>query len=136
LTQRSAITVGNGHVTGVRRAARTPRQKQQENNRVISVLVLIVLIIVVAIGVHLFDLATASPYGDGYQWGEANTVGVISKTAPSCSRSEMVSSRGVDDPNFIFNKPVGDDKPSDNFAQWHSGCEAAAKSVIADFNST
>jgi hypothetical protein len=43
----------------------------------------------------------------------------------------MVSSGQIDDPNFIFDKPQGDNKPNDNFAQWHAGCEAGAQDILA-----
>jgi hypothetical protein len=133
LSQRSAINVGNAHVKGARRAGRTPQQKRQDDIRTKIVLVIVVLAIVVAIGVHFFDVATRNAYNDGYQWGEANT---IHTTAPSCSQSEMASSGDVSDSNFIFTKPQGDDKPNDNFSQWHHGCEVAAKNDIAEYNSS
>jgi hypothetical protein len=74
-------------------------------------------------------------YNDGYEWGMAETVGIIMKTAPSCSQTEMVSSGPVSDPNFIFNKPQGADEPSDDFAQWSAGCKAGAQQTIQSFNS-
>jgi hypothetical protein len=74
-------------------------------------------------------------YNDGYEWGMANTVGMIMKTAPSCSQTEMVSSGSVDDPNFFINKPQGADEPNDDFAQWSAGCEAGAQQIIQSFNS-
>jgi len=92
------------------------------------------LVIVIAIIVHFVNAATRTSYDDGYQWGQAETVGIISKTAPSCSRLEMVSNSPVDDPNFVYNKPAGANEPNDNFAQWHAGCEAGAQKTIQDFN--
>jgi hypothetical protein len=75
-------------------------------------------------------------YQDGYQWGQVNTVGIFDKTEPSCLQEEMASNNPVGDPNFIITKPVGDDKPNDNFAQWQVGCEAGAAQVVKEFNST
>ena len=96
-------------------------------------LLLVLLVMAVVLGVGLAQ--GHSSYNDGYQWGEANTIGILSKTAPSCSQSEMVSSGEVNDSNFIFNKPEGDNEPKDNYVKWQAGCEAAARSVIANFNS-
>ena len=100
------------------------------------VLSLITTVIAIAVGVHVYAVATRSSYSEGYQWGQANTIGYLSKTAPSCSRSEMASSRAITDPNFAYNKPIGNGLPNGNFAQWQAGCEAGAKSVIASFNSS
>jgi hypothetical protein len=74
-------------------------------------------------------------YNDGYEWGMVETVGIIVKTAPNCSQTEMVSSGPVDDPNFFYNKPSGADEPNDDFAQWSAGCKAGAQKTIQDFNS-
>ncbi len=93
---------------------------------------LLSLLATIVIEVSLSHHATHSSYNDGYAWGEANTIGVLGKTAPSCSLSEMTSSTEVDDPNFIFNKPEGDSKPSDNFSEWEPGCEAGAQKTVSD----
>jgi len=77
-------------------------------------------------------------YNDGYEWGMANTVGILMKTAPSCSQTEMVSSAAkVADPNFLLheNWPQGADEPNDDFAQWSAGCKAGAQQTIQSFNS-
>ena len=96
-------------------------------------LLLILIVMAIVLGVALAQ--EHSSYNEGYQWGQANTIGVLSKTAPSCSRLEMMSSGDVNDPDFVFNKPEGADEPHDNFDQWEAGCEAGAKQVIASFNS-
>lgn len=134
-SQSSAINAGNAHITGARRAARTPHQKRQDQVVRRFVAVAIGLAIVVALIVHFINAATRTSYDDGYAWGQAETVGIISKTAPSCSQSEMVSSGPVNDPNFVYNRPSGADQPNDNFAQWQAGCEAGAQNTINSFNS-
>lgn len=90
---------------------------------------------VCALVVVACDPSGNQSYNDGYQWGMAETIGIIMKTAPSCSQTEMVSSGPVADPNFFHNKPSGADEPSDDFAQWSAGCEAGAQKTIQDFNS-
>jgi hypothetical protein len=119
LSERRAIDVGNAHVGGVRRVAaaeqrrRTEMSKSPEQRQVGKTarrtggIVLLLLVAVLVIGLALANAATHNSYNDGYQWGQGNTVGAIDKTAPSCSRSEMVSSAQVNDPNFIFHKPRG-----------------------------
>lgn len=149
-TEASAVEAANAHVRGVQqavakqaaalrrerrnaeRASWTPQQWSAFRRRRI---VAAVLVVGLGIGLIVYHAEDRSSYGDGYQWGSANTVGVISKTAPSCLRAEMSSSGEVVDSNFIFNKPVGDDRPNDNFSQWKAGCEAGAQSTIASFNS-
>ena len=79
VSQRSAINAGNAHVTSIRRAARTPQQKRQEQLIARFVVVIIALAIAAAISVHFYDVATRTSYSDGYQWGQAETVGIISK---------------------------------------------------------
>ncbi len=68
-------------------------------------------------------------------WGQVNAVGIISKTAPICDQEEMVSNSEVADPNFVFYKPQGDNKPNDNFAEWQAGCNAGAQATISSFGS-
>lgn len=78
-------------------------------------------------------------YNDGYEWGMANTVGVLVKQAPSCSQVQMVTQPPVKpaDPNFLTqeNTPEGAGEPSDDFAQWSAGCRAGAQQTIQNFNS-
>jgi hypothetical protein len=117
-------------------ASRTPPQRatpQQVHNRRIFALVLLVVLAGVIIGLVVSNHPTS--YGDGYQWGQGNTIGVLSKTAPSCSYSEMTSRGSVDDSKFFYHKPLGANEPHDDFSQWQSGCEAGAQAVIKSFNS-
>ena len=144
-SETSAIEVGNNHIAGVRRAAlaqqriqaeraMTPDQrKAAKRATMLGRIAIVVLVGALAGGLILIhDLSpTQSSYNDGYQWGQSNTIGILAKTAPSCSRSEMVSSGDVFDPNFFFNKPQGDSEPRDNFGQWRAGCEAGARNTIS-----
>ena len=98
----------------------------------VSVVVVVAVTIITVVAVHA---ASKSSYGDGYAWGGAETVGVISKTAPSCSYSEMASNGPVVDSNFVYNKPEGANEPNDNYAEWEAGCEAGARNTIKEFNS-
>lgn len=131
--ERQAINTGNAHVVRVRRAA--SEQQRQPRKRVTAAEGLVVITLMVVATVIALVVANLNrphtSYDDGYQWGGANTVGIISKTAPSCLQSEMVSSGPVDDPNFIIHKPQGANEPNDNFDQWYAGCEAGAKNVLA-----
>jgi hypothetical protein len=144
-SERSAIIAANNHVVGVRAAAvaeqreqaelsKSAQQRQVERRRRRIVVVVLFFCLAVVIAVVAINASTHSSYSDGYQWGESNTIGIIAKTAPSCLRSEMASSGEISDSNFVFNKPEGDDMPTDDYAQWRAGCEAGAKATIEQFN--
>lgn len=108
----------------------TPPQAEKAT-RTAGGIVLLLLVAAFAIGLALASAAPHDSYDDGYGWGQANAIS-SSKTVPSCSRSEMASDAQVGDPNFIFYKPQGDDRPNDNFARWRAGCEAGARSTLAE----
>ena len=144
-SERAAILAGNAHVQSVRAAMAEQRrqielnkpaaQRQAElRRRRIWVFGLVTCVSVVAAVVVIITVASQSSYKDGYHWGQAQTVGIVVKTAPSCLRAEMVSNTQVSDPAFLYNKPDGDDRPNDNFAQWQAGCEAGAQATIQQFN--
>lgn len=88
MNEREAVNTGNAHVLAVRRAASgVPRWGARA-----GWIVLLIAAVVIGTVVVVSNLTSGGPYNDGYQWGEANTVGVISKTAPRCSQAEMTSS--------------------------------------------
>lgn len=118
--------------TGSARSSPTTQRKQRRTLGII-----VAAVIVVAIIIAVVHGATHTSYGDGYQWGQDNTVGLLRKTAPSCTYTEMVSSGQIDDPNFFssLNYPQGANEPNDNFARWQAGCQAGAQNVINSFNS-
>ena len=114
----------------------SPTREETRRTALIGVAVAVVVIAGIAAlvitgfgGTNLSPSSNAS-YNDGYAWGNANVLGILSKTAAYCSPAEMTSSGPVADPGWVIHKPMGAGEPNDNFAQWSMGCRAGGLQAL------